>query len=170
MFYSTMEAQLAALTANIGQLCGKIDNLEKSLHELRVENTVVREELAAARKDIIKRDETIAKLTEQVNRLDQDARASSLRIVGLPIDAATPRQRFLKSFSERLSSLSWPVRRLLETCPLPPTLFCNTPSTRPSPSHPRRVTPIQLSSNLPASTPGPSSSNTRRLHSPLTEI
>jgi hypothetical protein len=87
---SAMEAQLAALTANIGQLCGKIDNLEKSLHELCVENTVVREELAAARKDIVKRDETIANLTKQVNRLDQDARASSLRIVGLPIDAATP--------------------------------------------------------------------------------
>jgi hypothetical protein len=87
---STMEAQLAALTANIGQLCGKIDNLEKSLHELRVENTVVREELAAARQDIVKRDETISKLTEQVNRLDQDARASSLCIIGLPIDAATP--------------------------------------------------------------------------------
>jgi hypothetical protein len=86
---STMEA-LAALTANIGQLCGKIENLEKLLHELRVENTVVREELAAARKDIIKRDETIAELTEQDNQLDQDARASLLPIVGLPIDADTP--------------------------------------------------------------------------------
>jgi hypothetical protein len=135
---STMEA-LAALTANIGQLCGKIENLEKSLHELSFENTVVREELAAARKDIIKRDETIAKLTEQVNQLDQDARASSLPIVGLPNDAdpPPPHQRFMKSsgdlpptvnpilqytINQAFACRPWLICRPAAAEPLPP--FC----------------------------------------------
>jgi hypothetical protein len=85
-----MEAQFADIKATLGLLCEKMTGIERSLHELRVENTSVREELAAARREITKRDETIGQLTEQVNRLDQSSRANSIRIFGLQVTNNTP--------------------------------------------------------------------------------
>jgi hypothetical protein len=85
-----MEATLAAINSTLTQICSKMDSMEKSMYELRVENTAVREELAAARVELAKKDEVITKLTEQVNRLDQASRASTIRIHGLPIDSSTP--------------------------------------------------------------------------------
>jgi hypothetical protein len=85
-----MEAQFADIKASLSLLCEKMSGIERSLHELRVENTSVREELAAARREISKRDETIAQLSEQVNRLDQSSRANSIRIFGLQVTSNTP--------------------------------------------------------------------------------
>jgi hypothetical protein len=91
-----MEAQFAEIKAALGQLCSKMDSIERSLHDLRIENTAVREELAAARVEISKKDETIAKLTEQVNRVDQASRATYIRIFGLPVTLTTPAANIAK--------------------------------------------------------------------------
>ncbi len=85
-----MEAQFADIKATLNILCEKMNGIENSLHELRVENTSVREELAAARREISKRDETIAQLSEQINRIDQSSRANSIRIFGLQVNSNTP--------------------------------------------------------------------------------
>jgi hypothetical protein len=85
-----MEATLAALNVTLGQLCSKMDNMERAIHELRVENSAYREELAAARMTLAKKDEVISQLTEQVNRIDQASRSSTIRIFGLPITKETP--------------------------------------------------------------------------------
>jgi regulator of replication initiation timing len=87
---SAMEAQLATLNATLGQICSKLDTMERAIHELRVENSAVREELAAARITITQKDETIRQLTENVNRIDQASRVNTLRIFGLPITNSTP--------------------------------------------------------------------------------
>ncbi len=93
---STMDAQFAEIKASLGQLISKMDSIERSLHELRVENTAVREELAAAKLEIVKRDETIFKLSEQVNKIDQSSRANSIRIFGLPVTHDTPQSQIHK--------------------------------------------------------------------------
>jgi hypothetical protein len=85
-----MEAQLATLNATLGHICGKLDTMERAIHELRVENSAVREELAAARITIMQKDEAIHQLTENVNRIDQASRANTLCIFGLPITNTTP--------------------------------------------------------------------------------
>jgi hypothetical protein len=89
-----MEAQFADIKNALGQMqaqfIAKMENIERSLHDLRVENTAVREELASARVEIAKRDETIQKLSEQVNRLDQASRSNYIRIFGLEVTPATP--------------------------------------------------------------------------------
>jgi hypothetical protein len=84
-----MEAQLAALNANIMQISSKMDSMQQALHELRMENTAVREELAAARIELGKKDEVILALKDQVNRIDQSSRSRSLRIHGLPVTSDT---------------------------------------------------------------------------------
>jgi hypothetical protein len=50
---------------------------------LLAENSILRQEL-------VKRDETIQQLTNHINKLDQDSRSTSLRILGLPITSTTP--------------------------------------------------------------------------------
>jgi hypothetical protein len=92
-----MESQLAALNATLSQMadtqmkmCSRMESIERSLHDLKVENTAVREELACARREISKKDEVIASLQDQVNRIDQASRSRSVRILGLPITAETP--------------------------------------------------------------------------------
>jgi len=94
-----MEAQITAISNKLDTICGKLqkmdviesklDQLENALCELKHENTYIREELAAARGEIIKKDELIANLSNQVNRLDQNARSNSIRILGLPITPQT---------------------------------------------------------------------------------
>jgi hypothetical protein len=93
---AAMEAQLATLNATLAQMaesqmqmCSRMEGIERSLHELKVENTAVREELASARREITKKDEIIASLQDQVNRIDQASRSRSVRILGLPITAET---------------------------------------------------------------------------------
>jgi regulator of replication initiation timing len=84
-----MEAQLAAINANILQISSKMDSMQQALHDLRVENCAMREELAAARVELGKKDEVISALKDQVNRIDQASRARSLRIHGLPVTKDT---------------------------------------------------------------------------------
>jgi hypothetical protein len=120
---SAMEAQLATLNATLGQICCKLDTMERAIHELRVENSAVREELAAARITIMQKDEAIRQLTENVNRIDQASRVNTLRIFGLPITNTTPTS--LTSSSRRSSPLSSPMlSKLVTSLPLPP--FCLT--------------------------------------------
>jgi len=84
-----MEAQFAALNANIMQISNKMDAMQQALHDLRVENSAMREELAATRLELGKKDEVIASLKDQVNRIDQSSRSRSLRIHGLPVTSDT---------------------------------------------------------------------------------
>jgi hypothetical protein len=84
-----MEAQLAALNANIMQISNKIDAMHQALHDLRVENCAMREELAATKLELGKKDEIISSLRDQVNRIDQSSRSRSLRIHGLPVTSDT---------------------------------------------------------------------------------
>jgi len=78
------------LNAKMDKMFSKLESMDSLLHSLKQENTVFREELAAARLECKKKDEVITQLTEQVNRLDQAARAATLRIIGLPVTSATP--------------------------------------------------------------------------------
>jgi hypothetical protein len=91
-----MEAQFADIKATLGLLCTKMDTIEHSLHDLPVENSAVREELAAARLEITKRDETVSKLTEQVNHVNQFSRANYIRIFGLKVTSDTPQATISK--------------------------------------------------------------------------
>jgi hypothetical protein len=61
----------------------KIDSLESTIQKLVSENDDLRKQVSS-------RDEVIEQLTEKNNRLDQASRSTSLRILGLPISAATP--------------------------------------------------------------------------------
>jgi len=61
----------------------QISSIESALHDLKLENTHLRE-------DLVKKEKEIRSLSEQVNRLDQASRSSSVRIIGLPISATTP--------------------------------------------------------------------------------
>ncbi len=63
--------------------------LEAKLTNLQEENTVLRQEVASLRADIDKKDDRISALSEQVNRLDQNARATSVRIFGLDVSSTT---------------------------------------------------------------------------------
>jgi len=95
-----MDAQIKEISTKLSDICeqlSKIDRIESRLErvetalcELKHENTAVREELASARFELEKKDKIISTLSEQVNRLDQSARQTSLRIMGLPINASTP--------------------------------------------------------------------------------
>jgi len=78
------------LNAKLDKMFSKLESMDSVLHSLKLENTVFREELAAARAECKKKDDTIAQLSEQVNRLDQASRATTLRIIGLPVTSATP--------------------------------------------------------------------------------
>jgi hypothetical protein len=90
----------ASLNAKLDLICSKLEkidvleqkldtfgqhisSIESALHDLKLENTHLREELA-------KKDKVINSLSEQVNRLDQASRSSSIRIIGLPITSTTP--------------------------------------------------------------------------------
>jgi len=81
--------QNAQMNAKLDMICGKlpkidkIDEMEIQLRQLVTENTSLRQE-------IVKRDEKIDLLTSQINKLDQASRATSIRILGLPITSATP--------------------------------------------------------------------------------
>jgi hypothetical protein len=97
----TMEAQIADIASKLDMICGKLHKIdtiesklvlvETALSELKHENSFIREELAAARSVINKKDEIISNLSNLVNRLDQNARANSVRILGLPVTQQTPR-------------------------------------------------------------------------------
>jgi hypothetical protein len=78
------------LNAKLDKMFSKLESMDSVLHSLKLENTVFREELAAARAECKKKDDTIAQLSEQVNRLDQASRAATLRIIGLPVSSSTP--------------------------------------------------------------------------------
>jgi cell division septum initiation protein DivIVA len=87
-----MEARLANMDARLEFICGKLEQmnvLEAKLTNLQQENTVLRQEVASLRSDIEKKDDRIATLSEQVNRLDQAARATSVRIFGLDVNTST---------------------------------------------------------------------------------
>jgi len=78
--------QNAQINSKLEMLCGllpKVEEIDPKIQSLMTEN-------AALRQDVIARDAKIDQLTNQVNKLDQAARSTSLRILGLPIFAATP--------------------------------------------------------------------------------
>jgi len=92
------------LNMKMDKLFDKLESMDTVLHSLKVENTAFREELAEARKECKKKDEVIAQLQEQVNRLDQASRASTIRIIGLPVCSTTPASEVSKIvFREILS-------------------------------------------------------------------
>jgi hypothetical protein len=87
-----MEARLANMDARLEFICGKLEQmnvLEAKLTNLQQENTVLRQEVASLRSDIEKKDDRIATISEQVNRLDQAARATSVRIFDLDVNTST---------------------------------------------------------------------------------
>jgi hypothetical protein len=89
---ATMNAKLDLICAKMEKIDiieQKIDSVEAALHDLRKENSVLREELAA--KDIV-----ISSLSEQLNKVDQAARSASVRIIGLPINSDTTQQEVAK--------------------------------------------------------------------------
>jgi len=102
-----MEAQILEISAKLSEICEKLSKMDKiesrlervetALCELKHENTAVREELASARFELVKKDKTIANLSEQVNRLDQSARLITIRVIGLPVTANTSAADILKT-------------------------------------------------------------------------
>jgi hypothetical protein len=143
---SAMEAQLATLNTTLGQICGKLDTMERAIHELRVENSAVREELAAARITIIQKDEAIRLLTENVNRIDQASRVNTLRIFGLPITNTTPTAAIPNIiFKEIIAPVIAHAVEAGDFPATPPPPFCLTlSSTQPSLSLPRIAVPAQF--------------------------
>lgn len=80
-----MDTALAAITASLAEINKKLDRLpqlETAMAELKADNVTLRTELQ-------KRDATIEKLQDQLNRCDQATRSTSMRIVGLPISSTT---------------------------------------------------------------------------------
>ncbi len=78
--------QNAHINNKLEMLCGllpKVEEISSKIQSLSTEN-------AALRQDIAARDAKIDQLTSHVNKLDQASRATSLRILGLPITSATP--------------------------------------------------------------------------------
>jgi hypothetical protein len=78
--------QNANINSKLETLCGilpKIEEIDSKIQSLMSEN-------AALRKEVADRDSKIDHLTSQVNKMDQASRASSLRILGLPITSSTP--------------------------------------------------------------------------------
>jgi hypothetical protein len=106
-----MEAQILEISAKLSEICEKLGKMEKIesrlervesfLCELKHENTALREELASARSNLVNKDKTITNLSEQVNRLDQNARLTTIRVIGLPVTSNTPSVDIMKLvFSE----------------------------------------------------------------------
>jgi hypothetical protein len=84
-----MEESMARMNAKLDMICGKLPMLDK-IGEIENKIQVLVTENASLREEISKRDEKIDQLTSQVNKLDQASRATSLRILGLPITPTTP--------------------------------------------------------------------------------
>jgi hypothetical protein len=83
---------VAQLHAKLDFLCTKIekiDCLETKFDALETTILKLVNENEDLRKQVASRDEVIEHLTEKTNRLDQANRSTSLRILGLPITAAT---------------------------------------------------------------------------------
>jgi hypothetical protein len=95
-----MESTLQDINAKFEFLCGQLKKIEDIDVTVKSLDTTVRSlddtvkalvtENVSLREGIAKRDEQIRQLSDQVNRLDQAARSSSLRILGLPITTQTP--------------------------------------------------------------------------------
>jgi hypothetical protein len=78
--------QNAQINNKLELLCGlipKVEEIDTKIQSLMSEN-------AALRQDVAARDVKIEQLTSHVNKLDQAARATSLRILGLPVNSSTP--------------------------------------------------------------------------------
>jgi len=78
------------INAKLDKLLNKMESMDEVLQSLKAENISFREELAAVKAECKKKDELITNLTDQVHRLDQASRATTLRIIGLPVSANTP--------------------------------------------------------------------------------
>jgi cell division septum initiation protein DivIVA len=87
-----METKLAAIDSRLEFICGKLEQmnvLDAKLTNLQQENTALRQEVSSLRVEIEKKDERISTLTDQVNRMDQAARSTSVRIFGLDVTTTT---------------------------------------------------------------------------------
>jgi hypothetical protein len=95
-----MESYMADVSAKLEMLCGGLKKMEEIDSNVKALNSTVTAldntvkalvtENSSLRADLAKRDETIQQLTDQVNRLDQASRSSSLRILGLGVTTQTP--------------------------------------------------------------------------------
>jgi len=87
-----METKLAAIDSRLEFICGKLEQmnvLDAKLTNLQQENTALRQEVSSLRVEIEKKDDRISTLTDQVNRMDQAARSTSVRIFGLDVTTTT---------------------------------------------------------------------------------
>jgi hypothetical protein len=78
---TTMEPSMSELNAKLDLLVGTIGKI----HEIDAAVKGLVQENAALRADLATKDEKIKSLTDQLNRVDQAARSTSLRILGLPV-------------------------------------------------------------------------------------
>jgi len=95
-----MEAYMKSVNDKLEEICGtlkKMDTIETALNSLVKENAVLREDMAVIKKDNAKKDEAILQLTEHCNKLDQAARSTTLRIIGLPVTALTTHADLMKT-------------------------------------------------------------------------
>ena len=90
---TTMDATLSQINARLEMLCGsikKIDDIDATVKALDSKVEYLVKENDSLKQEIVKRDERIQQLSDQVNRLDQASRSTSLRILGLPVTTQTP--------------------------------------------------------------------------------
>ena len=67
----------------VDDISEKIDGLENTIQKLAAENIELRKQVEA-------KDKVIEQLNEKVNKLEQAARSTSLRILGLPVTSLPP--------------------------------------------------------------------------------
>ena len=89
----TMESAMAAMNSKLDMLCGSIQQIKEI--DIAVKSLVRDNETMKA--EIAKRDTKIQQLTDQVNRMDQASRSSSLRILGLNVTTQTPTPQLVET-------------------------------------------------------------------------
>jgi hypothetical protein len=88
-----MDSTLSQINAKLEMLCGsikKLDEIDVTVKALDSKVEYLVKENDNLKQEIVKRDEKIQQLSDQVNRLDQASRSTSLRILGLPVTTQTP--------------------------------------------------------------------------------
>ena len=84
----TMDPIISEMNAKLDLLCGslqKINDIESTVKSMDVTVKALVQENQSLRAELVARDEKIQSLTDQLNRLDQSSRSTSLRILGLPV-------------------------------------------------------------------------------------
>jgi hypothetical protein len=79
------EMDNADIHAKLDLLCGTMASIDTTVKSLDIAVKSLVQENAAIRAELAIKDEKIQSLTDQCNKLDQQARSSSLRIIGLDV-------------------------------------------------------------------------------------